>query len=237
MGPRLMRVQRTIAFVDLCGFTPFTERHRDEQVVLVLAQLRSALREAAARRGVRVVKWLGDGAMLSSTHSAELVALLIEIDERMTSDVPSLAVRSGIDAGPVIMFEGDDYIGTCVNTASRLCDRAEPHEVLATVGVSLTRPTWIEAQSAGPLDIRGIAHALDVDALRLAEGGTVRDPVCGLVISPHLGVRAIGNVIDIFCTQACADSWSEAHLLAGEPRASTHPARAHVDGDDTPRSE
>lgn len=230
-----MRVHRTIAFVDLCGFTAFTERHRDEQVVLVLAQLRSALREAAARRGVRVVKWLGDGAMLSSTDAAALITLLIEIDERMTSDVPSLAVRSGIDAGPVIMFEGDDYIGKCVNIASRLCDRAEPHQLLASVGVSLARPAWVEAQPGGPVDIRGMTHLLDIHCLRLAEGGTVRDPVCGLSISHHHGVRAMGNNIDTFCTRACADSWSEAHLLAGEPEASTHPSRANVDGDDTPR--
>lgn len=173
--------------------------------------------------------------MLSSTNATELTALLIEIDHRMTSDVPSLAVRSGIDAGPVIMFEGDDYIGTCVNIASRLCDRAEPHEILASIGVSLARPAWVQAQAAGPADIRGITHLQDIHSLRLAEGGTACDPVCGLEISPHNGTRAMGNNLDSFCTQACADSWSEAHLFTGQPGASTHLARAHIDGDDTPQ--
>ena len=56
-----MRVERSFAFIDLCGFTAFTDRQPDERVVLVLAQLRTALRETAARRGVRVVKWLGVG--------------------------------------------------------------------------------------------------------------------------------------------------------------------------------
>jgi hypothetical protein len=30
-----VRVDRAFAFVDLCGFTAFTDRHGDEQVVLV----------------------------------------------------------------------------------------------------------------------------------------------------------------------------------------------------------
>jgi class 3 adenylate cyclase len=108
--------------VDLCGFTAFTDRHGDEQVVLVLAQLRTALRESAARRGVRVVKWLGDGAMLSSTMIDAITALTVEMDQRMAEAIPSLAVRAGLAFGPVIMFEGDDYIGRSVNLAARLCD-------------------------------------------------------------------------------------------------------------------
>src|SRR3954469_18147957 len=99
-----MRVDRCFAFIDLSGFTAFTDRHGDGQVVLVLAELRTALREAAARRGVRVVKWLGDGAMLSSTEIDAVAALAIEIDERMAVLLPSLAVRTGLTFGPVIMF-------------------------------------------------------------------------------------------------------------------------------------
>ena len=38
--------------------------------------------------------------------------------------------------GPVILFEGDDYIGTAVNLAARLCDIAAPHEVLATPSIT-----------------------------------------------------------------------------------------------------
>src|SRR5439155_4428296 len=112
-------------------FTAFTDRHGDEQTVLVLAQLRSALREAAARRGVRVVKWLGDGAMLSSTMGDAICALAVELDHRMIETIPSLAVRAGLASGPVIMFEGDDYIGRSVNLAARLCDQAQPHGLLA----------------------------------------------------------------------------------------------------------
>ena len=126
-----MRVERCFAFVDLSGFTAFTERHGDEHTVAVLASFRNRVREIAARRGVRVTKWLGDGAMLSSTDTEPVVSMVIELGATERSLVP-LSIRAGMAQGPVIMFEGDDYIGRAANVASRLCDSAAPTQVLAT---------------------------------------------------------------------------------------------------------
>ena len=39
-----MRVARTFAFVDLSGFTQFTDLHGDDEAVAVLSQFRAALR-------------------------------------------------------------------------------------------------------------------------------------------------------------------------------------------------
>ena len=39
-------------------------------------------------------------------------------------------LRAGLASGPVILFEGDDYIGKAVNMAARLCAVAKPGEVL-----------------------------------------------------------------------------------------------------------
>ncbi len=201
-----MRVDRAFGFVDLCGFTEFTDRHDDGKVVLVLAALRTVLREAAARRGVRVVKWLGDGAMLSSTMSDAIVALAVELDVRMSEELPSLSVRVGLAHGPVIMFEGDDYIGRAVNLASRLCDRATAHEILATESISNDRPPWVTAVRNGSTDIRGFLEPVDVWALGLAGAGddAVTDPVCGLVVPRPAAVR-VGDR-DWFCSRACAES-------------------------------
>ena len=56
-----MRVRRYFAFVDLCGFTRFTEVHGDEEAVSVLTGFRTLVRYIASEHGVRVAKWLGDG--------------------------------------------------------------------------------------------------------------------------------------------------------------------------------
>jgi len=204
-----MRVERAFGFVDLCGFTEFTDRHDDASVVVVLASLRTALREAAARRGVRVVKWLGDGAMLSSTMPDALVALAIEIDERMSEEAPALPVRIGLAHGPVIMFEGDDYIGRPVNLASRLCDRARPREVLAAGSMASCGPAWVTARSVGPTEVRGFRDPLEAWSLGLAEpaGDAVVDPVCGLAIPRVAATEAFDG--GLYCSPACAEGERE----------------------------
>ncbi|WCO67075.1 adenylate/guanylate cyclase domain-containing protein [Iamia majanohamensis] len=201
-----MRVDRAFAFVDLCGFTAFAEHNGDERAVLVLAELRSLLREVAARRGVRVVKWLGDGAMLSSTMPDAVAAMVVEADERLAQALPSLALRAGMDNGPVIMFEGDDYIGRPVNVAARLCDAARAHEVLATELVATTLPSWIGCEEVPRLHVRGIEGPLALGRLRVADAGPEprRDPVCGLTLPAELMVASDHG--EHFCSVACATS-------------------------------
>jgi len=58
------RVTRTFAFIDLCGFTDFSDSHGDDAAVGELVKLRASVRAAAPLFGVRVDKWLGDGVML-----------------------------------------------------------------------------------------------------------------------------------------------------------------------------
>jgi class 3 adenylate cyclase len=215
-----VRVDRCFAFVDLCGFTTFADRHGDEHVVLVLAELRTALREASARRGVRIVKWLGDGAMLSSTMTDAVAALVIELDAQMSNAIPSLPLRAGLACGPVIMFEGDDYIGYPVNVAARLCAQAQPREILATTDVAADRPGWIQAQPARPIGVRGLEVEIDVQALSLVAPGetSMVDPVCGLPIprSHSHGPLAAPR----FCSDACQSSWDERtpRSSSAEPR-------------------
>jgi class 3 adenylate cyclase len=198
-----VRVERCFAFLDLCGFTEFTEHHGDDRVVVVLAQLRTMLRESAARRGVRVVKWLGDGAMLSSTMVDAVAAMVVELNCRMTTEQPSLPIRAGVSAGPVIMFEGDDYIGRAVNVAARLCDHAAPRQILATDRVCKDLPPWIEAGGPRDLVLRGLRVLQGVRPLELARSDeTVADPVCGLVIPARYAIE--GPDGRCYCSEACA---------------------------------
>jgi adenylate cyclase len=129
------RVDRTFAFVDLSGFTAYTDSEGDAKAVEVLAGFRAAVREMAAARAVRIAKWLGDGAMLVAVETEPAVEAVIDIERRIDESGSPLALRAGIASGPVILFEGDDYIGQAVNLASRLCDLAHPHEVLAPASI------------------------------------------------------------------------------------------------------
>ena len=69
----------------------------------------------------------------------------------LAPDVVPLQVRAGLARGPVIMFEGDDYIGRATNVASRLCDAAAPGQVLATREVVSHVPRWVAVTETAPV--------------------------------------------------------------------------------------
>jgi adenylate cyclase len=207
-----MRVERCFAFVDLCGFTAFTERFGDERTVLVLASFRTRVREVAARRGVRVTKWLGDGAMLSSVDTEAVVAMVLELGCTVPESVP-LRIRAGIARGPVILFEGDDYIGRATNVASRLCDAARAGQVLATREVVSHAPRWVAATPAEPYRAHGFDHPLEASHLEVDRDEVmVTDPCCGLVLPAVTGLDTRfgpDGSVHRFCSTACALSWEE----------------------------
>ncbi len=93
-----MRVPRTFAFVDLSGFTRFTDLHGDDEAVAVLTQFRYAVRSIASDVGVRIAKWLGDGAMLVAVEGPALVRAVVEL-ERTFNDDGLLPVRAGPGVG------------------------------------------------------------------------------------------------------------------------------------------
>jgi adenylate cyclase len=157
-----MRVNRSFAFVDLCGFTRFTDAHGDEESVAVLTGFRACVREVSSEYGVRVAKWLGDGAMFVSTEPWQLVAAVVELEHRIDVAGGALPIRAGMAGGEVILFEGDDYIGGPVNLAARLCDAAEPNEVLASADLAEFKPTWTEARPGGTRSVPGFVQPVKV---------------------------------------------------------------------------
>jgi adenylate cyclase len=202
-----MRVERCFAFVDLSGFTAYTEHHGDDLTVAVLTGFRGRVREIAARRGVRVTKWLGDGAMFSSADTPAVVAMVIELADRIPDSVP-LGIRAGIACGAVIMFEGDDYIGRPANVAARLCDLASAGQTLATREVTSQAPRWV---SVGPLvahHLPGLDRPVDVAEIGIAPGVPMAtDPCCGLTLPVACGLETRfggDGSVQRFCSTACA---------------------------------
>ena len=121
-----MRVHRCFAFVDMCGFTRMNDTLGDDEAVEVLAAFRALVRRLAPDHGIRVGKWFGDGCMFVSTETRPIVAGMLDLTQQLESADIVLPLRTGIAAGQVILFEGDDFIGMAINLASRLCDAAGP---------------------------------------------------------------------------------------------------------------
>jgi class 3 adenylate cyclase len=122
-----------IVFVDLSGFTRLTRERGDESAVVAATSLQRHADAIASMHGGRLVKLLGDGAMLRLRDATLGVEVALELVEAMT-DEGALTPHAGINAGPVI--ERDlDVFGQTVNLASRIADIAAPGEVLASEAV------------------------------------------------------------------------------------------------------
>jgi class 3 adenylate cyclase len=199
--------------VDLSGFTSFTDAHGDEEAGLVLTGFRSAVREVSSRRGVRVAKWQGDGAMFVSVEPGPIVEAVVEIQEKVDRGTSPLRLRGGVTFGHVILFEGDDYIGSAVNLAARLCDAAAPHEILVSCELEAYIPPWVEAEPAVPVDVRGFAQPVPVLRVRRREGDdTIVDPICRMEV-PRGAVTLWRGDLG-FCSASCCDLWDGAHPQA-----------------------
>jgi adenylate cyclase len=139
-----------IVFVDLTGFTRLTRERGDESAVAAATSLQRNADATATRHGGRLVKLLGDGAMLRFTGATVGVEAALDLVDTM-SDEGALSPHAGVHTGPVI--ERDlDVFGATVNLASRIADVAGPGEVLASAAV-------VEATGDGTFEFERIRDA------------------------------------------------------------------------------
>jgi adenylate cyclase len=158
-------VDRSFAFVDLCGFTRFIATNGEHAAIDTLSQFRSLARAIAVRRGVLVAKWLGDGAMIVGVDVGSTLATAAELIGRY--DGSTLALRGGFAHGQALIMDGDDYIGRPTNLAARLCQAARPEELLA-IGYSVaTLPPWIKVLGIRSVTLPGLGRVRRAQRLGL----------------------------------------------------------------------
>jgi len=155
------RVHRAFAFLDLCGFTDYADDHGDDEGSGVLHLLRASIREAATNHGVRVDKWLGDGAMLVAVETRALLAAVVEAKWALEAEC-TLPLRAGLAAGPVMVFEGDDYVGRPINLAAKLCELAEGGQCLAPADLADACPVGLVARPVGAREVPGFHRPLEL---------------------------------------------------------------------------
>jgi adenylate cyclase len=119
-----------IAFADLVGFTRLGEEVPPGELGRLAMRLEELATEVASPP-VRLVKTIGDAAMLSSPEPQALLGAtlsLIDAADAEGEDFPQL--RAGAALGPALPRAGDWY-GRPVNLASRITSVARPGSMLA----------------------------------------------------------------------------------------------------------
>jgi len=157
-----VRVERWFAFVDLSGFTSFGDEFGDDESVRVLTLFRSGVRRVATDFGVRIAKWLGDGCMIVCVDQEAGIAAALDLEAKAVAGCAPLSVRVGVATGYALLFEGDDYIGSAVNLAARLCDAAGPGELLMPADQIDPIPAGVIPVQRGKVALRGFPVPIEV---------------------------------------------------------------------------
>jgi adenylate cyclase len=144
-----------VCFADLVGFTRLGEQVATEELGLVAGRL-DELATAVAEPPVRLVKLIGDGAMLVSSDAEAMVEAALRMveaaDEEEAEDFPQL--RAGVAYGSVHVQAGD-YYGRPVNLASRLGGVARPGSVLLDTAARAAAGEGFEFSFAGEKRLKG----------------------------------------------------------------------------------
>lgn len=122
-------VELCVCFADLVEFTRLGEEIEPEELGQVAGRLEE-MATAVAAPPVRLVKTIGDAAMLVSAEPAPLVRAalaLVRAAEAEGERFPWL--RAGLALGPAVPQAGD-YYGRAVNLASRVTGVARPGSVV-----------------------------------------------------------------------------------------------------------
>ncbi len=203
------QIRQAIMFVDLASFTPLAEAMGDLKAAEIVARFAEMVRIANVRCHGRVVKQIGDGFMIVFPECYSAVSFALELEQRAVSEPQFPAIRVGLHYGPVLYREGD-YVGSNVNIASRLADRADRHQVLVSAEVrdrarELEGVEWIRI---GKQRLKGLPAEVELFEPRPAATETIEqvtDPVCGMELGKgEVAVHLTRDGVDhSFCSDAC----------------------------------
>jgi class 3 adenylate cyclase len=183
------RREITVVFLDLRGFTAFTETADPEEVMGVLGEYHAAMGRLILAHEGTLERFTGDGIMvffndpqpvpdpapraarMALAMQREVAGLAAGWRRRGYDLAMGIGVAQGFATIGRIGFEGRiDYgaIGTVTNLAARLCGEAQGAEILVSQRVMAALDGAFAVEPAGELTLKGFLRP--VPAFRLRAG-------------------------------------------------------------------
>jgi len=161
----LGQVTVTLCFIDLTGFTRYTEEEGDMEALDVIENFVDTV-ESTLPREATIVKTIGDEVMVVSPDAAALTEWAV----RFLAGFPQRPrPRVGIHCGEAVYRDGD-YFGGQVNLAHRVVNRALAGEVLVTdrVGAAIEGREGLDLEPIGQVSLKGFPAPTDLFVVRAA---------------------------------------------------------------------
>ena len=144
-----------VSFVDLVGFTKLGERLSVDELGAVTGRLAELASQAAAAP-VRLVKLIGDAAMLVCADTDALLDATLSLAEAGEAEGQGFPrLRAGVARGTALP-RGGDWYGRPVNAASRITGIARPGSVLCSAEVREAAGDGYSWSAAGSRRLKGV---------------------------------------------------------------------------------
>jgi class 3 adenylate cyclase/pimeloyl-ACP methyl ester carboxylesterase len=124
----------TILFTDMESSTALTQSLGDAKAQVLVRTHNTIVRDPLRAHGGTEIKHTGDGIMASFPSASSALECAVAIQRAVASHVEEqpetpLGIRIGVNTGEPIAEE-QDLFGTAVQLARRICDHAEPGQIL-----------------------------------------------------------------------------------------------------------
>lgn len=177
------RREITVVFLDLRGFTAFTETADPEEVMGVLREYHAAMGQLILAHEGTLERFTGDGIMIFFNDpvvvddpAPRAVRMALQMQQRTAVLAAGwkkrgydlqlgIGIAMGFATIGAIGFEGRiDYgaIGNVTNLAARLCGEAKGGEILVAPRVAAALDGSIAVEPAGELALKGLARPIAV---------------------------------------------------------------------------
>ena len=226
---RLQRRLAAILSTDVVGYSRLMGLDEAGTLSRLNALRRELIDPTIAAHAGRIVKLMGDGALVEFASAVDAVTCAIEIQRQLRehdaggSEANPIQFRIGINVGDIII-EGDDIFGDGVNIAARV------ESVAAPGGISLSEDAWRQVQGkvaatfvdSGEHSLKNIARPVRVYRVELGGEGTTQltAPVSVLPDKPSIAVLPFTNMSgdaeqDYFCDGLVEDIITTLSKLPG----------------------
>lgn len=187
------RREITVVFLDLRGFTAFSDAAEPEEVLQLLRGYHAEMGRLIFKYDGTLERFAGDGIMIFfndpvpyEDHTRRAACMAQEMRERMKGmrlawlkkgwDLDlGIGFAAGFAAVGNIGFEGRlDYgaVGNVTNLASRLCEEAAGGQILTNQRTLGEIEAWVEAEPVGELKLRGFSRPVSAFNIIKVRGET-----------------------------------------------------------------
>src|SRR3954451_14337434 len=170
--PRVARRLAAILAADVVGYSRLTGRDEAGTIARLRAVRKKLVEPIIARHGGRIVKLMGDGALVEFPSVVDAVEAAVVVQRGMAGydhgreGADRIRFRIGVNLGDIVV-DGDDILGDGVNIASRLEGLAEPGGICVsgTVHEQIRDKLPYTFEDTGEQAVKNIARPVRVYAL------------------------------------------------------------------------